>query len=177
MANWNELPKKVVLLLKKYKYAALVFIIGIAILLLPIGKTAKKQEEAPVDVKGSDDAYVSETEERLSALLSQIKGAGTVQVMLTLHTGSRTEYQTDTQTSNDTDGTENRASEERKTVILSEGSAYDKAAVSAVRYPQFQGALIVSEGADLPSVRLDLIRAVAALTGLNSSQITVVKLK
>lgn len=177
MAKLNELPQKLIAILKKYKYAALVFMIGIAILLLPIGKSAKKSEEAPITEERSDDAYVSELEIRLASLLSQIKGAGNVQVMLTLQVGSRTEYQTDTQVSSDTGSSENRRNEERKTVILSEGSAYDKAAVSAVQYPLFQGALIVSEGADLPSVRLDLIHAVAALTGLNSSQITVVKLK
>lgn len=177
MGKWNALAQKAISALKKYKYAAIVFVIGIAILLLPIGKSAKPAEEADVMEAHSDDAYVCELESRMSSLLSQVKGAGAVQVMLTLRVGSRTEYQTDTQVSSDTDGTENRSSEERKTVILSEGSAYDKAAVSAVRYPQFQGALIVSEGAELPSVRLDLIHAVSALTGLNSSQITVVKLK
>lgn len=177
MANWNEIPKKLIAQLKKYKYAALVFVIGIALLLLPIGKSSKKAEATPSSTEQTDEEYLNELETRLAALLSQIKGAGEVQVMLTLQTGSRTEYQFDTQISSDTDGTENRSSEERKTVILSEGSAYDKAAVSAVRYPQFQGALIVCEGADHPAVRLDLINAVSALTGLNSSQITVVKLK
>lgn len=177
MAKGIDLAQKGIALLKKYKYAALVFLIGIAILLLPIGKSSGKAEDAPVTEAQTDDGYVRELEERLSGLLSQIAGAGGVQVLLTLQTGSRTEYQTDLQQSNDADGTETRSSEERKTVILSEGSAYDKAAVSAVHYPQFQGALILSEGAELPSVRLDLIHAVAALTGLNSSQITVVKLK
>ncbi|MBO2527049.1 MAG: hypothetical protein CW335_02575 [Clostridiales bacterium] len=177
MANLNELPKKMIFLLKKYKYAVLVFVIGIALLLLPIGKTEKRTEEAPIAKERSDDAYVQQLEGRLETLLSQIRGAGIVHVMLTLQTGSRTEYQTDTQLSSDTSGTENRNSEERKTVILSEGSAYDRAAVSAVLYPQFQGALIISEGAEHPAVRLDLINAVEALAGLNSSQITVVKLK
>jgi len=177
MINWKELPNKLTALLKKYKYAALVFVIGVAILLLPIGTSSNKTEEAPRAEERSDDAYVTAFEDRLAALLSQIRGAGSVQVMLTLQVGSRTEYQTDTEISSDNDGAEKRSSEERKTVILSEGSAYDKAAVSAVRYPQFQGALVVSGGADLPSVRLDLTRAVAALTGLSSSQITVVKLK
>ena len=177
MANLNELSKKVIALIKKYKYAALVFVIGIALLLLPFGKSGRETEEAPITEEHSDDCYVRDLESRLETLLSQIRGAGTVHVMLTLQTGSRTEYQTDTQFSSDTSGTETRSSEERKTVILSEGSAYDKAAVSAVRYPQFQGALIISAGAEHPAVRLDLINAVAALTGLNSSQITVVKLK
>ena len=116
-------------------------------------------------------------EQRLTDMLSKIDGAGRVEVMLTLRTGSRTRFQTDTQTSEDTGAEESRRSEERKTVILSEGSAYDKAAVSAVDYPLFQGALIVSEGADTASVRLALTQAVAALTGLSSDQITVVKMK
>lgn len=177
MADWKNLPKSIVPFLKKYKYAALVFVLGIAILLLPIGKSSDSAKAAPVSTERTDDEYVRELEERLAALLSQVSGAGSVQVMLTLQTGSRTEYQTDTHVTSDQNDAESRGSEERKTVILSEGSAYDKAAVSAVRYPQFQGALIVSEGADRSAVRLDLIRAVAALTGLNSSQITVVKLK
>lgn len=177
MAKLNELPQKLIELLKKYKYAALVFLIGVALLLLPIGKTSEKTAQTPQAEQRSDEEYVQEMESRMAELLSQIEGAGAVQVMLTLQSGSRTEYQTDTQRSDDTDGSQKRTSEERKTVILSEGSAYDKAAVSAVLYPQFQGALIVSEGAANPSVRLDLIHAVAALTGLNSSRITVVKLK
>ena len=177
MADWKEYPKKLTALLKKYKYAALVIVIGIALLLLPIGNTSTAPEETQATDEHPDDEYLTEFEVRIAALLSQIEGAGSVQVMLSLQTGSRTEYQFDTQISSDTDGTENRSSEERKTVILSEGSAYDRAAVSAVRYPQFQGALIVCEGAGSPAVRLDLIHAVSALTGLNSSQITVVKLK
>ena len=106
-------------------------------------------------------------------MLCQVSGAGQVRVMLTLQTGSRTEYQTDTQISD----SETQSQEERKTVILSEGSAYDKAAVSAVQYPRFQGALILCQGADQSTVRLSLVNAVAALTGLSSGQITVIKMK
>ena len=44
-------------------------------------------------------------------------------------------------------------------------------------YPQFQGALIVSEGADNAQVRWSIVCAVSALTGLGSDKITVVKMK
>ena len=121
----------------------------------------------------SDEAYAQVMEQRLQDMLSQVSGSGQVRVMLTLQTGSRTEYQTDTQLTDS--GTQSQ--EERKTVILSEGSAYDKAAVSAVQYPRFQGALILCQGADQSTVRLDLVNAVAALTGLRSGQITVIKMK
>lgn len=178
MGSLSELTGKLGKGLKKYKYAVLVLLLGVALLLLPGRKATQTQETAATQSTAQDDdAYAAMMEQRLTDMLSKIDGAGRVEVMLTLRTGSRTRFQTDTQTSEDTGAEETRRSEERKTVILSEGSAYDKAAVSAVDYPLFQGALIVSEGADTASVRLALTQAVAALTGLSSDQITVVKMK
>ena len=173
MERVNELPKKILAGLKKYKYAVLVLLLGIALMLLPFGKKEETTEtEVQVETL-SDEAYAQTLEQRLEDMLCQVSGAGQVRVMLTLQTGSRTEYQTDTQISN----SETQSQEERKTVILSEGSAYDKAAVSAVQYPRFQGALILCQGADQSTVRLSLVNAVAALTGLSSGQITVIKMK
>ncbi len=158
-------------ILKKYKYVAAVLLIGMVLLLWP----SESKKEAPKQTAQTwDDAtYAAQVEQRLREMLERVNGAGRVEVMLTLQSGARTQYQMDTQT--DTDG--ERSSVERKTVILSEGSAYDEAAVSEVYYPQFQGALIVCEGADSASVRLKLIEAVTALTGLGSDRITVVKMK
>lgn len=156
--------------LKKYKYVAIVLLIGIVLLLWP----EREEREVIEEVQAQDDSvYAQKIEERLNLMLSQINGAGRVEVMLTLQSGTRLEYQMDTQT--DIDG--DRSSVERKTVILSEGSAYDEAAVSEVQYPQFQGALVICEGADSAAVKLDLLNAVSALTGLRSDQITVVKMK
>ena len=173
MERVNELPKKILAGLKKYKYAVLVLLLGIALMLLPFGKKEETPETVVQEDPLTDEAYAQALEQRLEDMLCQVSGAGQVRVMLTLMTGSRTEYQTDTQISDS--GTQSQ--EERKTVILSEGSAYDKAAVSAVQYPRFQGALILCQGADQSTVRLALVNAVAALTGLSSGQITVIKMK
>ena len=173
MERVNKLSKTILAGLKKYKYAVLILLLGIALMLLPFGKKEETTEtEVQVETL-SDEAYAQALEQRLEDMLCQVSGAGQVRVMLTLQTGSRTEYQTDTQISN----SETQSQEERKTVILSEGSAYDKAAVSAVQYPRFQGALILCQGADQSTVRLSLVNAVAALTGLSSGQITVIKMK
>ena len=151
---------------------------GVALLLLPGRKATQTQVTAATQSTAQDDdAYAAMMEQRLTDMLSKIDGAGRVEVMLTLRTGSRTRFQTDTQTSEDTGAEETRRSEERKTVILSEGSAYDKAAVSAVDYPLFQGALIVSEGADNAAVRWNILCAVSSLTGLGADRITMVKMK
>ena len=173
MERVNKLSKTILAGLKKYKYAVLVLLLGIALMLLPFGKKEETTEtEVQVETL-SDEAYAQALEQRLEDMLCQVSGAGQVRVMLTMQTGSRTEYQTDTQISD----SETQSQEERKTVILSEGSAYDKAAVSAVQYPRFQGALILCQGADQSTVRLSLVNAVAALTGLSSGQITVIKMK
>ena len=165
----KQILEKAMELIKKYKYVVLVMLIGIVLLLFP-----SSQEEKTISqvTKTDDSVYVAQLEQELCDMLCRISGAGKVEVMLTVQYGSRTEYQTDTLTTTDAD----RNSEERKTVILSEGSAYDKAAVSAMRYPQFQGALVICQGADSPTVKLDILNAVSALTGLGTDRITVVKM-
>jgi stage III sporulation protein AG len=44
-------------------------------------------------------------------------------------------------------------------------------------YPEFQGALVVAEGADDATVRLAITKAVAGLTGLGSDRITITKMQ
>ena len=57
---------------------------------------------------------------------------------------------------------------------MNNGSGQE-AVVRLERYPVFQGALVVSQGADRAEVRLVLTQAVSALTGLGADRITVCK--
>ena len=175
----DDFSRKAVEVLKKYKYAALVLVLGLALLLIPFRRSERKASETPEPVKTQPVTtdYVQEMESRLTKMLLQIDGAGRVCVMLTLHRGEQTQYQTDSKVTNEQTSAGTQTSEERKTVILSEGSAYDEAAVASVIYPQFLGALIVSEGADNAQVRWNIVSAVSVLTGLGSDKITVVKMK
>lgn len=172
----TEWSKKLLEGIKRYKYAALVIIVGLALLLIP-SKTSEKPASAEPTKPNDDAGYLAEVETRLAQTLAQMQGAGEVRVMLTLRTGAETRYQTDVSTTTETGESGERSDREQKTVILSAGSAYDEAAVSAVEYPRFQGALILCQGANDPSVKLNCINAVSALTGLRSDQITVVKMK
>ena len=47
--------------------------------------------------------------------------------------------------------------------------------VTQERYPQYRGALVVCDGGGSDSVRLQIINAVSALTGLGTDRIAVVK--
>lgn len=177
MEHLNKIPQKLLDFIKKNKFVLLIVAIGIALLLIPSSGTKTEAPEVQVEETLSDEEYAANMEKKLEELLSMVDGAGQVRVMLTLQTGSRTEYYSDVQKIVNQSGDNNQTSEERKTVILSEGSAYDKAAISAVEYPQFQGALVLCQGAGRSAVKLNLVNAVSALTGLSSSQITVIKMK
>lgn len=168
--------------LESFKYPALVLLIGLVLVLVP-GRKAAEPEQPDIQTKTSEPAsdealaYLAQTEQRLASILSRINGAGQVDVMLTLRSGKAHQYQSDYRTETDHHETGDATQTEQKTVILSRGSAYDEPAVVKTEYPSFQGALIVSQGADNAQVRYALTCAVAALLDLGTDQITVVKMK
>lgn len=174
--------EKLPALLDRYKYPIAILLFGVALLLWPSSKEEKQAVSNPapavteaVSDEGAD--YCCRMERKLETLLSQVEGAGSVRVLLTLKIGPATAYQSDRSRSERREGTEESLTEEEKTVILSRGSAYDEPAIVSTAYPVFQGALIVAEGGGEPDVRLRLSAAVAALLDLGADQITVVKMK
>ena len=166
---------------QRFKYPALILVIGLILVLLP-SKPAKASDPEPIEEQAVSDKtpetdYRQDIEQQLARILSQIDGAGRVEVMLTLKSGQTVHYQTDFENSNQKTGDNVSGTARQSTVILQRGSAYDEEAVVKTDYPAFLGALIVSEGADVPGVRLALTSAVSSLLGLGADKITVVKMK
>lgn len=85
----------------------------------------------------------------------------------------KTLYQTDSRTVTSAGSTTTQT----ETVFRQTGSSEKEPAAQSVLYPQYQGALVVCDGADSASVRLAIIQAVSSLTGLGSNKIAVVKMK
>ncbi|WP_297242594.1 hypothetical protein [Flavonifractor sp. An306] len=107
----------------------------------------------------------------MEQILSQIQGVGETQVVLTLKSGPQDILAQDVDTSMDDRGTQSELS----SVILSQGSGREDAIVVQQLSPQYQGALVVCSGGDDPEVRLRLVEAVSALTGLGADKISVCK--
>ena len=156
---------------KKYKYALLIVLAGVLLMLLPTGgkSSAKRQSAVP----GSGDSFsLEDTERKMETILGQIDGVGRLQVMLTLSAGSQLQLASDL----DTTGTgEGRSRQE--TVTLNRGSGYQEVIVTRQFYPVYRGAVIVCQGAGNAAVRLAVTEAVSALTGLSADKITIVKWK
>ena len=177
-----KLPESFTKKLAKFKYPALVLLLGLALVLWD-GRQNKTDAEPDLPVQTEPDSVETEAEyceriaRELESILSQIEGAGRVRVMLTLKSGSVTQYQSEYDSVTQTEGDRTSSSSQQKTVILSRGSAYNEAAAVKTEYPRFQGALIVSEGGGEPGVRFAIVGAVSALLGLGTDKITVVKSK
>ena len=178
MINITETLKSFTGALKKYKYALLILLLGVGLLLIPTGgkrdTTVQPEEKSELF---SIDAYVRDMEQRLSLILSQIRGVGETEVILTLRQSEEIHYLYDTDLRRDATDTGTTTEESQKTVILSSGSAYDEAMVTRKDYPLFQGALIVCRGGGEAEVKLKLTQAVSALTNLSSDKITILEMK
>ena len=157
------LGKKTVDLIKKYRYALLVLLLGICLMLLPTGAKENNAQTQPT----TQPSLQTDISEQLSEILSQIQGAGKVQVMLTVAQGEKNVYQTDGQ-----EGTDKFS-----TVIITDENRGQHGLLQQVNPPVYLGAIVVCQGADRASVKLKLIQAVSSLTGLSSDHITVVKMQ
>ena len=115
------------------------------------------------------EAQTPDDEARLQALLERVEGVGRVEVMLTCAESETLVFQTDTRQGQDT---------REETTVFSSGASSQKTpvAVKTVK-PPWRGAVVVCDGAERASVRLAVIEAVSALTGLGSDKISVIKMK
>ena len=160
--DWGKVKSDILGFWKKYRLVLLVLLAGLCLMMIP------EQKEEPVTNEVSQISQVS-MEESLAEILSKIKGAGKVEVLLTEFRGKETIYQTDSQQSTD--------SLRQETVILAGSDREEEGLVRQVNPPVYMGALIVCQGGDQPAVKLSIVEAVMDITGLSSNQITVLKMK
>lgn len=158
----SALRQKTAVWLNKYKYIALILVVGVGLMLIPSGRD--REEVAPIQ---NTPAIVQPLlADELEEILSNIQGAGRVQVMLTVKAGEQTLYQTDSP-----------ATDREDTVIITDGDRAQYGLVQQIIPPTYLGAIILCEGAEKPAVCLAIKDAVSKVTGLDSSQISVLKMK
>lgn len=147
---------------------------GIFALIVALGVVLMLSQDlfkAPVAQKTeSADVQDYELEERLSAILSRVKGAGKVSVMITYKTGS--ERIIAYNTNNERDNSTFSSRESSEAVING-----DSPVVLKEVYPQIEGVLIVAQGGGNTEVKNNLIRASQALLGIDMNKIEVLVMK
>ena len=160
----SQLPSTIKSLLRKYGLCTLVLLAGILLMLLP-GSPPAAEPEVALPTTAQEDSF----ETRLSRILSQMDGAGEVQVFLSLRSGAQTLYQSNESQSSD--------DFRQETVIITGSDRAQTGLVQRVDPPIYQGAVVLCQGAKDAAVRLAITQAVANATGLGTNQITVLKMK
>ncbi len=163
--NWKD---KISVLFSRYKYVCIVVLVGLVLMSFPeldSRETVPQQSEVP--------QQTGDMASQLEDILSAIEGVGKVQVLLTVSEGEQVCYVYDEDRDQDSDSSSIR----RDTVIVSDSDRTDQGLVEQVIPPVYLGAIIVCQGGDDPSVRLDVVTAVSNATGLSADRITVLKMK
>ena len=158
----GKLGKQVLDLALRYKYALLVVVLGIALMLIP-GRTEKTDKIPTVQTSKSQDF------QQLEDFLCQIQGVGKVHVLLAYAKGEETVYQTDSDISDD--------SSRIDTVIITDSQRGESGLIQQINPPTYLGAVVVCQGADRAEVRLAIVEAVSTYTGLGADRISVLKMK
>lgn len=170
--KWSALfPLKNISFIKflgEYKWILVVVLVGLVLLFLPSGKERGSAEEM-VQASDSLSFDLNEIEKKFSDALSEVNGAGEVTVVLSVKTGAKQILAEQNEYSEKENGLE----EVKTPVVLSKGGGAEDTEKLQEIYAQFQGALVICVGGDDPEVRLKLIEATAALTGLGSDKISI----
>ena len=169
-----EALKKVWEFIKKNKYVMVVILLGAMLISLPKGEKEQVQETSVVQ---PEMFSLAEEEKRISSALSEMDGVGKVTVVLTVRSTGETVVAKDTETYIMQEDGQSRQEVSSSVVIVSEGNQKERPVSVELIYPEYQGALIVAQGAENAEIKLRLTQAVADLTGLSTEKITVVKMK
>lgn len=127
----------------RYKYAALVVLIGAGLLLWPSGK----RDTSTSSVSAAAEETTAETiQAEMEEILGQISGVGQVRVMLTADTDGERQLARDTELTYRGEPTAPEDYSARSETVLTDGGEGDAPVVTRRVYPTYRGALVVCPG-------------------------------
>ena len=131
------------------------------LLLLPdSGGEAGSAAETETEISAPQFSVARE-EERLREILESAAGVGEAKVLLAVSSTAQREL----------------ASSNGEAIVVSAGSGKQEAVERGYSYPEYLGAVVVCTGAGNASVRLRVVEAVSAFTGLGAAEIRVLEMK
>lgn len=165
----KALQSKVQSLFQKYKYAFIIFLVGILFMIVP-GKLLGSEDRGEVQEVVEQGSSV---QQELEEILSYIKGAGTVRVMLKELSGEETIYEVN----EDISLSDSSSDTKIDVITITDQNRNEHGLIKQVNPPKYQGAVILCQGGDDPSVKLAITDAVSKITGLGADKIAVLKMK
>ena len=158
----------------RVRLIVLLGITGVAMILLSgllpkRQNTAQRAEPPPAAAAESDpDAYRMLLEERLTKLISQMEGVGSVTVMITVGGSAEQVYAEEIR-----DSRSENSAQTSSAPVLTRSNGGESALLTETRYPDVRGAAILCSGGGHAAVRERITKAAAALLGISPAQIYV----
>lgn len=178
----KDKPKKVLFSnfftkLKAIKHIEVfISIIFIVIILLIYFSTdsvqSNKTKEENTTTLSSTLEYSAEIEKRVEAVLSKIKGAGDVSVMVNCETGYELKIAYTTETVKKTEDSVLSETVTQTPVLITNNGETNPIVLEQIS-PKIKNIIIIARGAEDTNVKLELIKAVESLLGIPSSSIEV----
>lgn len=165
----DQLKKRILQWIDKYKYIALIVCLGIVLMLWP----NTKENEISSDKNSVTVSQIDSLELRIENIVKYIYGVGEVKVLLTESQGEEIHFQQN----EDIQINDGSQSTRTDTVITSDNQRNENGLIQQINPPKYMGAVIVCKGADDPVVKLAVIDAVSKVTGLRADKISVLKMK
>lgn len=166
----------------KAKFAAIAAVAGLLLIMFPFSSFGGDDQPKTTDSRYSEGFDVDELERKIKKILSVCDGVGRVDVVLTIKAGAENVYEHDVSQNikkqDGEDGASQSNSEQTRTLVLTRDSTYGESPVIVRQnYPQLMGAVIVCDGGGNDRVRLKVLEAVKALTGISADNISIIKMK
>ena len=158
----------------KYKYAILIAVLGIGVLLW--GRVSPEVQKDPELLPA--ERFTAETlslQTQLEEILKTVAGVGEARVLLTLDSDGEQQLAQDTKLEYRGETAAPEDYSRNSETVLVDGDSGEEPVVIKQVYPMYRGALVVCQGGDRAEVQLAVIQAVSVLTGLSRDRIAVVK--
>lgn len=167
---------------KKTQYLAIILIIAVILMLYfsSLQPTASKNSEEQKNQSQAAAASVNtDMESRLKTILGKVSGAGNVDVVINYESTAELvpAFSEDTQTSTSTDnGKSSETTSEKTDVATVQGDGSQEALIIKENQPEVRGVIVVAEGADNISVRMNLLSAVTTLLNVTADKVEILKM-
>lgn len=129
------------------------------------------------EIKGAEtalDEYKHGLEKELEDFLSGVSGVGEADVLIYMKDSQEYIVEKDNPMSSSTSGESSESSKDETTVYTVNGNGDEVPFVSQTRSPAIDGVLVAAKGASNETVRLQIVRLVMALYGIDANKVEVV---
>ena len=160
--------------IKKVKHIQIYIAIGLAVIIAliyfstvfnkPKESSSTKDDNISKEFSSSLE-YVDYLENKLENVLTKVKGAGDVEVIITLEKGFEYVYVTEEETRTTSNGTTVTTS----TVVLVDGQPVLEEEI----YPIISGLVVVASGADNIKVKMNVLSVIQTVIDIDNSKINI----